>query len=234
MELSRALKLISDNKDVDPEMFNLAVHTTLHDTANEIRSRLEKTNLNSTEHGGQWLHLGEVYTGPMEKTRDNSTFQWKSAFTVGNHFEIDIMVTVLNFGTYSHEPSITVKLEDAERQTRYMKDVWFKDNGCSLIHDMVKDAIESLPKPKPLKVDDVCKADEPPKMYEPPKMEWFYMTYWNDNSLLDIVRSQDYEEIVLKWHRDVNKRRCTPIMKGLWPTHETEEKALDELLKVDK
>ena len=60
------------------------------------------------------------------------------------------------------------------------------------------------------------------------------MTFWNDNSLLSIVRSQDYDEIVLKWHRDVNNRRCTPIMNGLWPSHETEEKTLDELLKDDK
>jgi len=228
MELSRALKLISDNKDVDPEMFNLAVHTTLHDTANEIRNRLERGNLHSTEHGGKWLQLGEVYTGPMEKTGDNSTFQWKSAFTVGNHFEIDIMVTVLNFGTYSHEPSITVKLEDAERQTRYMKDVWFKDNGCSLIHDMVKDAIESLSKPKPLKFDNVCKADEPKPVAS--REEWFYMTYWNDGSLLAIVRSQEYDEIMLKWHKDIGKRICTPIMRGQWPLPEVEQK-VDELLK---
>lgn len=228
MELRRALKLIVDNKDVDPEMFNLAVHTTLHETATEIRNRLERANLNSTENGGTWIKLGDVYSSQMEKTHNNSTFQWKSAFTVGNHFEIDIMVTVINFGTYSHDPSITVKLEDAERQTRYMKDVWFKDNGCSLIYDLALDALNSLPKPEPLKFDNVCKADEPPRM------EWFYMTFWNDNSLLSIVRSHDYDEIVLKWHRDVNNRRCTPIMNGLWPTHETEEKALDELLKDDK
>ena len=229
MELSRALKLIMDNRDVDPEMFNRAVHTTLHDTAMEIRGRLEKLNLNATEHGGQWLHLGEVYTGPMEKTRDNATFQWSSGFTIGNHQEIDIMVTVLNFGAYAHEPSITVKLVGADKKILYMKSVWFKDDGCSLIHDMVKEALESLPKPEPLKMGEVCKADEPPKVDEPPKMEWFYMTFWNDHTLLDIVRSEDYDEIATKWHRDSSKKLCTPIMNGLWPSMDVEAKMLDKL-----
>ena len=226
MELERALKLISDNKDVDPELFNTAVHAALHDTVSIIRNRLERTNLYSTENGGKWIQLGDVYSSQMEKTRDNSTFQWKSAFTAGNHCEIVIMVTVLNFGTYSHEPSITVKLEDADKSIRYMKDVWFKDNGCSLIYELALDALNSLPQPEPLKVDDVCKADEPTRT------EWFYMTFWPySTSLRDIVRSTDYDEIVTKWKRDSNKKLCTPIMNGLCPTIDIEQKSLDELSK---
>lgn len=223
MELARALKLISDNKDIDPEMFNTAVHSALHDAAIEIRNRLERANLYSTEYGGTWIQLGDVYSSQMEKTRDNATFQWKSAFTVGNHCEIDIMVTVLNFGTYSHEPSITVKLEDAERQIRYMKDVWFKDNGCSLIYNLALDALNSLSKPEPLKFDNVCKADEPPKM------EWFYIAFHNDHTPMEIVRSEEYDEIAMKWKRDSNTRICTPIITGKLPAVDVEKKLLGKL-----
>ena len=224
MELTRALKLISDNKDIDPEMFNTAVHSSLHDAAIEIRNRLERTNLYSTEYGGTWIQLGDVYSSQMEKPRDNSTFQWKSAFTVGNHFEIDIMVTVLNFGTYSHEPSITVKLEDAERQTRYMKDVWFKDNGCSLIYNMALDALNSLPKPEPLKFDNVCKADEPPKQ------EWFFMVFWKgDGGLKEIVRDADYKKISAVWQQRKSEYTCTPIMSSIWPSFNVEKQLLGKL-----
>jgi len=231
MELERALKLIVDNKDVDPDIFNMAVQETLHDAVLEIRKRLEKGNLHSTEHGGKWLQLGEVYTGAMEHTRDHATFQWTSGFTVGGKYELDVMVNVLNFGVYSHEPSITVKLVDRDKNILYMKDVWFKDDGVSFIYSMALGAIAAIPGPKPIKFDTVCKADEPKPVTS--REEWFYMKFWDDSTLLDIVRSTDYDEILLKWHRDVN-RRCTPIMKGRWPMPDEEKNTPGEIVKENK
>ena len=234
MELRRALKLIVDNKDVDASMFDTAVHDGLHTTMTEARDKLASAN-------PRYVHIGNVHTFPKEVYTDLGTVEWRSEFEISD-CTVVMLVRVSNSGDNSHEPRIRIKLLDSGKHVLFIRERWFSDlDGLDVygvilkgdlgglnVYGMILEALQKIPKPEPLKFDNVCKADEPPRM------EWFYMTFWNDNSLLSIVRSQDYDEIVLKWHRDVNNRRCTPIMNGLWPSHETEEKTLDELLKDDK
>lgn len=217
MELARALKLIVDNKDVDASMFDTAVHDGLHTTMTEARDKLASAN-------PRYVHIGNVHTFPKEVYTDLGTVEWRSELEISD-CTVVMLVRVSNSGDNSHEPRIRIKLLDSGKHVLFIRERWFSDLGGLNVYGIILEALQKIPKPEPLKFDNVCKA------YKPPRMEWFYMTFWNDNSLLDIVRSQDYDEIVLKWHRDVNNRRCTPIMYGLWPTDETEEKALDDLLK---
>ena len=217
MELARALKLIVDNKDVDASMFDTAVHDGLNTTMTEARDKLASAN-------PRYVHIGNVHTFPKEVYTDLGTVEWRSEFEISNCTVI-ILVRVSNSGDNSHEPRIRIKLLDSGKHVLFIRERWFSDLDGWNVYGMILEALQKISKPEPLKFDNVCKADEPPKM------EWFYMTFWNDNSLLDIVRSQDYDEIVLKWHRDVNNRRCTPIMNGLWPTEDIEQKARGELSK---
>lgn len=219
MELEKVLRLIANNKDINPAEFDVLLAPALKEAVVEGRDLIAKR--------GYGVCIGLVEMAP--KTIADGYIEWRAEFDVGKYIttaslKMMVSVGVIDSGALSHKPQIIVSLVKEDGTQLYNKMWNYPADGFPCIKCLIMNAMDKSG------LDrygiDMEKTACTPKQTE----EWFFMVFWKgDGGLKEIVRDADYEKISSVWQQRKSEYTCTPIMSSIWPSFNAEKQLLGKL-----
>lgn len=219
MELEKVLRLIANNKDINPAEFDVLLVPALKEAVVEGRDLIAKR--------GYGVCIGLVEMAP--KTIADGYIEWRAEFDVGKYIttaslKMMVSVGVIDSGALSHKPQIIVSLVKEDGTQLYNKMWNYPADGFPCIKCLIMNAMDKSG------LDrygiDMEKTACPPKQTE----EWFFMVFWKgDGGLKEIVRDADYEKISAVWQQRKSEYTCTPIMSSIWPSFNVDKQLLGKL-----
>lgn len=219
MELEKVLRLIANNKDINPAEFDVLLVPALKEAVVEGRDLIAKR--------GYGVCIGLVEMAP--KTIADGYIEWRAEFDVGKYIttaslKMMVSVGVIDSGALSYQPRIIVCLAKEDGTQLYNKMWNYPADGFPCIKCLIMNAMDKSG------LDrygiDMEKIACTPKQTE----EWFFMVFWKgDGGLKEIVRDADYEKISAVWQQRKSEYTCTPIMSSIWPSFNAEKQLLGKL-----
>ena len=236
MELEKVFRLISDNKDINPDDFDILMSRSLFEAVVAVRDIVAKR--------GYGVIIGLVQ--PVPKTISGGCISWAMEFKSGegtfNVYQVNVSVHVIDSGALSHKPELCVSLTKEDGTCLY-SDSWnYPKDGVPCLKDIVLNAMDKAgiawygaDMAKAAKMAQTASITKSPC----DNVVWYFMAFWKQagvngaepGKLYRIVRSTDYTEIDRDW-REMSSSPyydCTPITIAHTPDVNIEKEMLDKL-----
>ena len=219
MELEKVLRLIANNKDINPAEFDVLLVQALKEAVIEGRDLIARR--------GYGVCIGLVEMAP--KTIADGYIEWRAEFDIGKYIttaslKMMVSVGVIDSGALSHKPQIIVSLVKEDGTQLYNKMWNYPADGFPCIKCLIMNAMDKSGLAR--YGIDMEKTACTPKQAD----EWFFMVFWKgDGGLKEIVRDADYEKISAVWQQRKSEYTCTPIMSSIWPPFNVEKQLLGKL-----
>lgn len=212
MELEKVLRLISDNKDINPDDFDILMSRSLFEAVVAVRNIVAKR--------GYGVIIGLVQ--PVPKTIRDGCIGWAVEFKIGegtfNVYQVNVSVHVIDSGALSHKPELVVSLTKEDGTCLYSNSWCYPKDGVPCLKDIVLNAMD-----KAGIAWYGVKTDKTTTLRQQfaDKKEWFFLEFWkHDATLRAVCHDVDLSALKELWIEENKHYICTPIMKGLWPNME--------------
>ena len=238
MELEKVLRLISDNKDINPDEFDNLMSQSLFDAVVTVRDIVAKR--------GYGVIIGLVQ--PVSKTISAGCVSWFTEFKIGegtfNVYQVHVSVHAIDSGALSHKPELVVSLTKEDGTCLYNNSWGYPKDGvpcmkCIVLNAMDKAGIAWYGADM-AKSAKMAMAPTAPITKSPcDNVLWYFMAFWKQSGvngaepgkLYKIVRSTDYLEIDREWKEMSSSPYydCTPITIAHTPDVDIEKEMLGKL-----